>query len=558
MKIKYLLFTFWLLIAFNVFGQDTYLISYDKYSNEKKVDDKNKIKVLTNINETVIGTENSFNSQKNYPNEISYFNKKKPTLLTYITQFDSIHSITSNDSLIINKPVFKITKETKRILGLRCQKATTTINSNKIDIWFVNNIGVNAAPTSLGINLGLVLEMTRNNNFTIKASKIENLKNLEPSIYIKKEIDQESVDLLTYKDIIWKNKFIQIPLLVNQQINFSSEIQSNDSILRFSNGTVVVRKIKLPIIKEGSQLFIDVKEKSNGDAYDRTGSVFLIPTNNSINFLDALKNGVNQLPIYTNGDGKKYQGYFSTENFKSNIELMRFFTPFGINKFNHIPIKNINWQNEVDYRQEISEFQKLLSNQEVYIGYFIGNYDGGGHIISSNLTIHPPSKTTLPIQKSFSIFNTVNVMEMSGQEYSTLFSDSKGLQVEFTLNEDYDNAKLRFITTGHGGWENGDEFVPKENTIFVDNQKVFNIIPWRQDCGSYRTYNPASGNFDNGLSSSDYSRSNWCPGTLTNPYYIDLGNLKTGKHTIQIKIPQGRPEGNSFSYWNVSGVLIGE
>ena len=112
MKIKYLLFTFWLLIAFNVFGQDTYLISYDKYSNEKKVDDKNKIKVLTNINETVIGTENSFNSQKNYPNEISYFNKKKPTLLTYITQFDSIHSITSNDSLIINKPVFKITKET--------------------------------------------------------------------------------------------------------------------------------------------------------------------------------------------------------------------------------------------------------------------------------------------------------------------------------------------------------------------------------------------------------------------------------------------------------------
>jgi hypothetical protein len=40
--------------------------------------------------------------------------------------------------------------------------------------------------------------------------------------------------------------------------------------------------------------------------------------------------------------------------------------------------------------------------------------------------------------------------------------------------------------------------------------------------------------------------------------YIDLGELKAGKHTIQVKIPQGKPEGSSFSSWNISGVLIGE
>jgi hypothetical protein len=34
--------------------------------------------------------------------------------------------------------------------------------------------------------------------------------------------------------------------------------------------------------------------------------------------------------------------------------------------------------------------------------------------------------------------------------------------------------------------------------------------------------------------------------------------LEVGTHTIQVKIPQGLPEGNSFSSWNVSGVLIGE
>ncbi|WP_317196414.1 peptide-N-glycosidase F-related protein [Chryseobacterium sp. RR2-3-20] len=113
------------------------------------------------------------------------------------------------------------------------------------------------------------------------------------------------------------------------------------------------------------------------------------------------------------------------------------------------------------------------------------------------------------------------------------------------------------MTTGHGGWENGDEFIPKINSIYLDGKLSFSFTPWRTDCGSYRLYNPASGNFPDGLSSSDLSRSNWCPGTITNPEFISLGNLKAGKHTIQVKIPQGKPEGTSFSAWNVSGVLLG-
>ena len=45
---------------------------------------------------------------------------------------------------------------------------------------------------------------------------------------------------------------------------------------------------------------------------------------------------------------------------------------------------------------------------------------------------------------------------------------------------------------------------------------------------------------------------------MTNPIFIDLGDLDAGTHTLQIKIPQGLPEGGSFSAWNISGVLIGE
>jgi hypothetical protein len=149
-------------------------------------------------------------------------------------------------------------------------------------------------------------------------------------------------------------------------------------------------------------------------------------------------------------------------------------------------------------------------------------------------------------------------MEMAGQDYSTLFNNEKGLEVEFELNSEVKNAILRYTSTGHGGWGNGDEFVPKENKISLDGQKVHSFIPWRTECGSYRLYNPASGNFNNGLSSSDLSRSNWCPGTVTQPVYIPLGNLAAGKHKIKIQIPQGENEGSSFSSWNVSGVLLGE
>src|SRR5699024_3940413 len=99
---------------------------------------------------------------------------------------------------------------------------------------------------------------------------------------------------------------------------------------------------------------------------------------------------------------------------------------------------------------------------------------------------------------------------------------------------------------------------PKTNTIYVDGEEVYSFIPWRTDCSTYRLSNPSSGNFPNGLSSSDLSRSGWCPGTTTNPVYIPLPDLKPGWHIFKVAIPQGEAEGNSMSFWNVSGVLTGE
>jgi len=155
------------------------------------------------------------------------------------------------------------------------------------------------------------------------------------------------------------------------------------------------------------------------------------------------------------------------------------------------------------------------------------------------------------------LFNTLNVMEMSGQEYGTMFGGDT-LTMEATIPEGLTNIRMRYITTGHGGWDGGDEFNQKMNTISIDHKVLFQFTPWRCDCATFRKYNPASGNFWNGTSSSDYSRSGWCPGSATNPVYFPVADILPGKHRFSVAIPMGINEGGSFSSWNVSGILIGE
>lgn len=535
--------------------QASYKISYLRTSNGKLVENQEPILVFTNPAESIVTNQKIMDKKADFPFEVTVIDRKKPGHSITVATLRADKKIATLDSVSIAKQNFELLNDKKIILGYPCKKAKTIINSNTIELWYTNDLPVKGAPGTLGQNLGLVLEMNRNGNFIVSASKIEKIKS---GINSGINPNEKYVDLLTYRDLLWKSRFTTIPVFREQIINFSEASKSNDSILRFANGTIAVRKIKFPVIKPGSQVFVDLQEQSNGDAYDRTGSVFVIPVKKNISFMDALQKDVKALPVYTNGNGKQYQGVVATVDYDPLIELMRFFTPFGIRQYNNIELKDKTWHEVVPYRQDISNLQSVLSNQEVWIGVNIGNYDKGGHKVSLNITIHPEEQAIRQPTVVLPLFNTNNVMEMAGQEYGTMFNHEKGLEVSFTLEKDLKNAQLRYITTGHGGWENGDEFVPKKNTILLNGKEIFALAPWRQDCGSYRLYNPASGNFPNGLSSSDYSRANWCPGMVTNPFYIDLGDLKAGGYSLQLKIPQGAPEGNSFSAWNVSGALLGE
>lgn len=548
--------TILLILVTNLFWSQTYQITYQKYYHDQLTEPENPIVLFTSASETILTTKLTLEKKAAFPFEQTIINRKQNhvTQLAFLKDKRIIQTI---DSTSITNQKFELKDEFKTILGYSCQKAKTIINSNTIEVWFTKNPTVKGAPTLLGQDLGLVLEMNRNGNFIIKAEKMEKIKKIPFDVALSSIPQFNAID---YKDLLWKSRFLTFSIFENETIRFADDAVSNDSILRFANGTVILKKIKFPLLDLNSNVFIQLKTHSNGDAYDRTGSVFLVPNDEKKSFLKGFKEGVSTLPVFENGNGKKYQGIRLEKDFLPITELMRFFTPFGIQQYNHIVLKDKNWLNEVVYRQDITDLLSTFNNQEVWIGTFIGNYDKGGHKVALEITAHLGENSAKIASNQFTLplFNTTNVLEMAGQEYGTLFSDPKGLTVYFTLDKPLQNAKLRYITTGHGGWENGDEFVPKKNTISIDGKEWFSFVPWRQDCGSYRLYNPASGNFANGLSSSDYSRSNWCPGTVTNPVYIDLGNLEAGNHTITIQIPQGLPEGTSFSAWNVSGILLGE
>ncbi|MDX9704298.1 MAG: GLPGLI family protein [Weeksellaceae bacterium] len=530
-------------------------IIYESSYNGNVPENQNLIWVFADTEKTWITSEKQFTGQMDFPHEFTLIQASKNKFWNYAFLSEN-ETISQLDTVSLENQKFELLDETTQILGYHCKKAKTSINSNTIEIWYTDELDVKASPNVLGVNLGVVLKFTRNGNFTIQAKEIKKEKIKIPEFL--NTTQAKTLEKIDYQDKIWRSRFVTIPIFENQQIHWVGNFEKKENELRFANGTLAVKKVKFPKINPGSQIFIDLTEQSNGDAYDRTGSVFLIPTDKPQSFMDGLTKGVDFLPVYENGNGKKYQGITATETYTPLVELMRFFTPFGVHHFNNrVQLKDKTWQDSVFYRQDISDYASLLSEKEVYLGVFIGNYDQGGHKISMNITIHSGIKQNSDFTKVIPLFNTVNVMEMAGQEYSTLFNSKKGLLMEFDVPEDLENAELRYITTGHGGWENGDEFVPKKNTILLDEKIVFDLIPWREDCGSYRLYNPVSGNFANGLSSSDYSRSNWCPGTITQAYRIEVGNLKAGKHKIQVLIPQGEPEGNSFSAWNISAVLVG-
>ena len=511
-----------------------------------------------------------------YSNGICYLSNDDDKIRHYIdlTKKLNVDIITYNDSLyktlshFDNLPTpISISDSVEIINKHKCKKAVYSSFSNTIEVWYNDEFEAKGSPYAnfLPDYNSLVMKVEINGNKSIVFDKIQKIK-IDELLAYPFENAIEITDS-EFEELKILSRYIIVPVFDDERVNFNPELPKlniddtlNDQIYHLSNGGVILKKIKLPEnTKKGASCFAKLNVKSDGDAYDRTGSIFVIQNENQNLILDAFNNSLDVLPVIQDKNGEEYQGIIKTTDYDPPIELMRFFTSFGAGSFNTLrPINNYDWAKDILYKQEITN---LIPDDtdEIWIGVFIGNYDKNGHKVSLELDFYPGWEDEIDSMSKFimPLFNTVNIMEMSGQNYCKLFKTDT-LQVEFNLPEHLTNPQLIFTTTGHGGWGNGDEFVSKLNQVLIDGNKVFEILPWRTDCATYRLSNPASGNFGNGLSSSDLSRSNWCPGTLTPPYFIPLTEIEPGKHNIQIIIDQGEDEGSSFNHWSVSGTIVGK
>ena len=468
-----------------------------------------------------------------------------------------------------------------QIVDSKTTRYVTSINSNRIELLFNTSEKANINPLPYyGKFSGVLKQMSRNGLVQIelstsKKNKTKDKQLIPDNLGIRKTA-REMSNLRRDKMVITTHVF------ENEQICWGKEKPTLEEIpfdttLHYAGGTLILKRIKLPMLPEHYQTFIELRQRSNGDAYDRTGSVFVIPSDGHPNFLDGIIYHPDSLPVIVGKDGQRYQGIVmapsTMQKYKITIrditssfipgfytppvELMRFFTPFGVGHFNdRVKLDGLEWEDETFYKQEVTELQPLLEG-EVWIGVFIGNYDAGGHIVSLDIKSYPNDYewTYKFTSRVTPLINTCNVLEMAGQNYGKIFG-TDSITVHFEILPADKKTILRYISTGHGGWGGGDEFNPKENSIIIDGVKRFSHTPWRCDCARYREWNPVSGNFWNGISSSDLSRSGWCPGTATQPVFFDLSDLEPGTHTLTIAIPQGKPMDGGFSHWNVSAVLI--
>ncbi|MDL2308114.1 hypothetical protein LJC68_08645 [Bacteroidales bacterium OttesenSCG-928-B11] len=496
------------------------------------------------------------NRNPNSPEQKTFLNYKDSTETRYAKMRDGEEIFTKRKFTIgagLDKQA-----ENEVIAGYTCEKVKTVINSNTIEIWYTKALGVyGTIQPGVGVPDGVVLKIVRNGQSEVKAVKVDVEKNsaqLQPDLSNARELTA-----VAYNYKIQQSLVVNISVFDHESIYFRDipkvEELSESEVMQFANGSIILRKVKLPENAKNYSIFAELSHYSEGDAYDRTGSVFMIPVDKKQSFLDGLLNGKEALPQYIDKKGNQYEGMMATTDYNPALELMRFYTSFGTRGYNHIQVADFNWPDSVIFKQEVTDYAALLQG-EVYVGIWIGNYSKNGHNVTLNLKYYPGGKEAEAAV--YPLFTTVNIMEMAGQAYpNELFRDDT-LTVTITVKEDLKDAYIRYISTGHGGWGGGDEFNPKVNEIFMDGERLIAYTPWREDCGSYRVLNPASGNFYTGMSSSDYSRSGWCPGMVSYPVYVRVGDLKAGEHQFKVAIPVGKPEGNSISYWCISGVLVGE
>lgn len=356
-----------------------------------------------------------------------------------------------------------------------------------------------------------------------------------------------------------------------------------NGVMRLVNGRILLKKIKLPEYQRNIKVMLHVQVASNGDRWDKSGSVFVLPKNSPINIM-SIAEGKREFPAIDEARLENMKGIVAGPDYLPTVELMRFMTPFGVGHFSapddslsskRRPVYIPKWETSVNWVQDITPLYPMLEG-EAYVGVFIDTWTKEGYLADVRIEVKETevSCEALPKRQVTPLMNTVYYI---GQTYPDIFA-RKPVETTFTLPREAKNVQLKYIVTGHGGHSGGDEFVERQNIVSVDGKTVLDFIPWRDDCASFRRFNPATGVWlikreaayigENGyevkeveepLASSDLSRSNWCPGSDVLPENVELGTLSAGEHTFKVDIPEAEPvDGDKLNHWLVSAYLVWE
>lgn len=380
----------------------------------------------------------------------------------------------------------------------------------------------------------------------------------------------------------------KVTVFENEHIRFRPDSLKNfneadsNGVIRLVNGRILLKKVTLPKYERNVKININVQVASNGDRWDKSGSVFVLPKS-AVNLL-TIAQGKAKFPEVDSTKVEKLLGVVEGKDYLPTVELLRFMTPFGVGHFSsnndklsakRRPVYIPKWEKCVVWQQDITHLYPMLEN-EAYVGIFIDTWTPEGYLANVELDVKE-SEITCDAMPKRQITPLVNTVYYIGQEYPDIFS-RRPLIADFTLPVDAKNVQLKYIVTGHGGHSGGDEFTPNQNILSIDGKEVYSFLPWRDDCASFRRFNPATGVWlikrlasyisDTGyrekqveepLASSDLSRSNWCPGSDVFPETVELGDLKAGQHTFTIDIPKAQPvNGDELNHWLVSAYLVWE
>ena len=364
-------------------------------------------------------------------------------------------------------------------------------------------------------------------------------------------------------------------IFTNQKLNHGKPDSTSvdPEVIRLLGGRVVLKKVTVPKFKKGTDVSLRLALRSNGDKWDKSGSCFVITNPEQISILDVAKDEA-KFPK-ASYVSEKHGGVLPTTNYTPVVELLRFMTPFGVGHYSNDerkylkPVYVPKWEKEVVWNQDISDLEAITTG-EFYIGIWIDTWTGKGYRIDLSLSYSGRPKKQ---RKVMSLVNAVKYGK--GQALPYFFAEGP-LEYEFKLDEDLKNVKLHYITTGHGGHRGGDEWRKIKNSVYFDNKLVIDTIPWRDDCASFRRFNPTSGvwlrkdsayyripntkergvkEIEERLASSDLSRSNWCPGSKVAPFQVSLGDLKKGNHKLKVSIPATKAEEGKANHWLVSAYI---